>query len=151
MNRIIPVALCLGGLLAACSGESKPPPTVAIADAWCRAAPEGAPAGGCYLTLTSTQDDRLVAVETTAADHGEIHTMDMAGGVMRMRVLPEGIALPAGEPVRLMPGARHLMVIGPKATLDAGGEIPLTLRFEKAAAVSVAAPIREAGAMQGHH
>ena len=48
-----------------------PAPKVVVADAWCRPAPTGALAGGCYVTLTASVDDRLVAVETTAADRGE--------------------------------------------------------------------------------
>lgn len=122
-------------------------PAVKATDVWCRAAPPGAPAGGCYLTLTAPADDRLIAVQTPAADHGEIHTMDMTGGVMRMRQLPDGIALPAGQPVELKPGARHLMIIKPKATLAAGGVVPLTLRFSKAPPLTLNAPVRAAPAV----
>jgi protein SCO1/2 len=140
--------------LAACSAPAGPS-KVTVADLWCRAAPVGAPAGGCYVTLTASADDRLVAVETTAADHGEIHTMDMDGGVMRMRPLKDGIELPAGEAVALKPGGMHLMVIGPKAPLAAGGSVPLTLKFAKAAPITLSAPIREVGAATGgameHH
>uniref|UniRef100_A0A0N4ZLZ5 Lipoprotein n=1 Tax=Parastrongyloides trichosuri TaxID=131310 RepID=A0A0N4ZLZ5_PARTI len=32
---------------------------VQVADAWCRPTPNGAKAGGCYLTLTAGSDDRL--------------------------------------------------------------------------------------------
>ncbi|MDD3838625.1 MAG: copper chaperone PCu(A)C, partial [Phenylobacterium sp.] len=64
-------------------------PTVKAVDAWCRAAPVGAPAGGCYVTLTASAEDRLVALETPAADHGEIHTMSMTDGIMRMRRLAD--------------------------------------------------------------
>ena len=117
-------------------------PKVQVADAWCRAAPVGALAGGCYVTLTASADDRLVAVETPAADHGEIHTMSMDDGVMRMRRLADGLALPAGKPVSLKPGAEHLMIIAPKQPLTAGRAIKLTLRFAKAPAVTLTAPIR---------
>ncbi len=117
-------------------------PAVKATGAWCRAAPAGALAGGCYVTLTASDNDRLVDVQVPAADHGEIHTMDMTGGVMRMRRLADGIILPKGQPVELKPGARHLMVIGPKQTLAAGGSVTMTLRFEKAAPVTLQAPIR---------
>ena len=129
-------------LFAASSALAAAPTTVTATSAWCRAAPTGALAGGCYVTLTAPTDDRLIAVETPAADHGEIHTMDMTGGVMRMRQLKDGIVLPAGQAVELKPGGRHLMIIGPKTTLIAGGVVPLTLRFEKSVAITIRAPIR---------
>lgn len=131
-------------LLAGCAPKAGAPQTVTAADAWCRAAPTGALAGGCYVTLTASADDRLVAVETPAADHGEIHTMSMTDGIMRMRKLDDGLALPAGQPVALKPGGEHLMIIAPKQPLAAGGEVPLTLRFAKAPAVTLSAPIRQA-------
>lgn len=124
-------------------------PTVKATNAWCRAAPAGALTGGCYVTLTAADDDRLAAVTTPSADHGEIHTMDMTGGVMRMRQLADGVVLPAGQAVELKPGGRHLMIIGPKQALSAGGVVPLTLKFEKAPPLTLRVPVRAAGAMGG--
>lgn len=129
-------------LVAGCGRAPEAPSTVTVADAWCRAAPVGAMAGGCYVTLTASADDRLIAVETTAADRAEIHTMEVTGGVMRMRQLKDGLVLPAGEAVSLAPGGEHLMIIRPKQTLAAGGTLPLTLRFRKAPAQSLDAAIR---------
>jgi copper(I)-binding protein len=119
-----------------------PAPKVVAADAWCRPAPPAALAGGCYVTLTAGGDDRLVAVETSAADRGEIHTMSMDGGIMRMRKLTDGLALPAGKTVGLKPGADHIMIIGPKVSLQEGTKIPLTLKFLKAPAIKVEAVVR---------
>ncbi|MBI1685764.1 copper chaperone PCu(A)C [Caulobacter hibisci] len=136
--------LPLAALALASSALAAPPAKVAVADAWCRAAPAGAMAGGCYVTLTAAADDRLVAVETPAAKRGEIHIMSMDGGVMRMRKLADGIALPAGQAVALKPGAEHLMIIGPKIALKDGAKVPLTLKFAKAPPVTVEAPVRTA-------
>jgi len=143
--------LAISLLAIATPSLAAPAPKVTVANAWCRPAPTGAPAGGCYVTLTASADDRLVAVETTAADHGEIHTMSMEGGVMRMRKLPDGIALPAGQTVMLKPGAEHLMVITPKIALKEGVKVPLTLKFHKAPPVKVVAIVRapSAPAMPG--
>lgn len=130
-----------------------PAPKVVAADAWCRPAPTGALAGGCYVTLTASVDDRLVAVETTAADRGEIHTMSMDGGVMRMRKLTDGLALPAGKAIALKPGADHIMVIAPKIALKEGAQVPLTFRFQKAKPVKVTAVVKTPPmpAMSGMH
>lgn len=119
-------------------------PAVKVTGAWCRAAPKGALAGGCYLTLTAGADDRLVAVETPAAGRAEIHTMSMDGGVMRMRQLADGVVLPAGKPVALKPGGEHLMLIGPKIALTPGARVVLTLRFKTAAPLTVSAPVKTA-------
>jgi copper(I)-binding protein len=140
------VALMPLVLVAACSKAPQTASTVTVADAWCRAAPTGAPTGGCYVTLTASTDDKLVTVETTAAERAEIHSMDMTDGVMRMRKLDE-LALPAGQAVMLSPGAEHLMIIAPKATLAEGGVVPLTFKFAKAPAQSIDAPIRAAAGM----
>ncbi|MEH0195298.1 copper chaperone PCu(A)C [Caulobacter sp. CCNWLY153] len=133
----------------ASAAQAAPParvaPKVAVEGAWCRAAPKGAPAGGCYLTLKAVVADRLVSVETPAAARAEIHTMSMDGGVMRMRKLSDGLALPAGQPVALKPGAEHLMVIGPKIDLVVGASVPLTLRFETAPPVAINAPVKAVG------
>ena len=140
------LAISLLSLAATAWAAQAAAPAVKATGAWCRAAPAGAPAGGCYVTLTAAADDRLVAVDVPSADHGEIHTMDMSGGVMRMRRLTDGVVLPAGQAVELKPGARHLMVIGPRQTLAAGGTVTMTLRFAKAPPLTVQAPIRAAPA-----
>lgn len=140
------IALIPLALVAACDRTPQNAPTVTVADARCRAAPAGAPTGGCYVTLTASADDKLVAVETTAAERAEVHSMDMTDGVMRMRKLDD-LALPAGKAVMLSPGAEHLMIIAPKATLAEGGVVPLTFKFAKAPAQSVEAPIRAAAGM----
>ncbi|HYD46188.1 MAG TPA: copper chaperone PCu(A)C [Phenylobacterium sp.] len=137
--------------LAACSPKAEAPldPRVEATDAWCRPAPAGALSGACYLTLTAATDDRLTTVESPAAGHVEIHTMDMTGGVMRMRQLPKGVELSRGEPATLKPGGLHLMLIGPKSALALGGKVPLTLRFEKAPAVTLEAEVRQPPAPTG--
>ncbi len=141
MNQRFKIALLFLAALIPGS-RSMAAPRVLVADAWCRAAPVGALAGGCYLTLTALAGDRLLGVSTPAANHGEVHTMSMTDGVMRMRQLVDGLALPAGVAVALKPGGEHLMIISPKQTLKAGGVVPMTLRFAKAPPVTIQAPIR---------
>jgi len=131
-------------LLAACSPRTQVEPAVTPSDAWCRPAAAGARAVGCYVTLQSAAEDRLVGAESRTGQRVEIHTMTMDGGVMRMRQLEDGLPLPAGETTVLKPGADHLMLIGPTAALDEGGEVTLTLNFEKAPQAIVTAEIRSA-------
>lgn len=140
MKTLTLIAFSAAALASA--AHAAPAPKVTATEAWCRPTVAGAMAAGCYVTLTAKGDDRLIAVETTAADHGEIHTMSMDGGVMRMRKLPDGLALPAGKAVALKPGADHIMLIGPKAALKEGAKVPMTLKFKTGAPVTVEAVVK---------
>ncbi len=151
MNAKLFAAAAIGLLSAGCgkAADAAPPP-VAVTNAWCRAAPAAAPAGGCYMTLKAASEDRLVAVEAKAADHAEIHTMSVDGGIMRMRELKEGLALKAGAATEFKPGGLHIMVIKPTAAFAEGTSVTLTLKFAKAPAQTIAFPVR-AMATGGHH
>ena len=91
------------------------------------------PTGAGYMTLQNRGGaDRLVAAAAaTVSSTVELHSMTMDAGMMRMRRL-ESIELPARATVALEPGGLHMMFVGLKAPLKAGGSFPLTLRFEKA-------------------
>lgn len=144
-------------LLAACGqptassrvAETRDGATVAVevTDAWCRATPGGARAAACFATFRATgRDDRLVTLTTPAAEVAEVHTMSTEGGMMRMSPLPDGLTLPAGEPVTLAPGGTHLMLMGLAGPLSAGDQVPLTLSFETGSSLVLQVPVRAAGA-----
>ena len=76
---------------------------------------------------------------------------------MRMRVLSDGVPIPAGGRADLTPGGAHLMLIGLKRTLKPGETLPITLEFAKAGKVPVELHVEavtaaggEAGAMHHH-
>lgn len=153
------LSLLVLAALGACSpqGSDNPPDkaapvqaeaTVQATDAWCRPTAPGARVGACYLTLTASGDDRLTAVSTPAAERAEIHTMSMDGGVMRMRPLPDGLALPAGQAVALAPGAEHLMLMELAAPLAEGDRVSLSLNFAAAPAATVEAVVRAPASAQ---
>ena len=132
--------------LAACGGgDSVPegPAVVQAEDAWCRPTPNGVLVGGCYVTLVSSRDDRLVSVASPLSQVVEIHEMRMDGDMMRMGQLENGLPLPAGETVQMRPGAEHLMLMALSAPLAEGETVPLTLTFEDAAEVTVEAQVRQ--------
>lgn len=110
-----------------------------ITQPWTRATPPGAGAGGGFVTLTnrSDQDDRLVSASTPMTHRTEIHTMEMDGDVMRMALLPDGIALPAGESVTLAPGGLHLMFMDLPSPIVEGDPLPVTLKFKHADSVDI--------------
>lgn len=124
---------------------------------WIRATAPGAPAAGGYLELHNAgpTEDRLLSVTTEAAARTEIHEMTEVGGVMRMRPLADGLALPAGGTVSLAPGGYHLMLIAPVAPLVEGDRVEATLRFAHAPEQRVAFEVRpltasSAGGGHGH-
>lgn len=126
------------GLVGACSpGGTTAPARVEVADAICRPAAPGRDATGCYVTLTASRTDRLVSVTSPDARAVQVHEMKTEGDMMQMAELPDGVALPAGEAVRLRPGGMHLMFLGATRLLDAGGRLPMTLTFEHAPARQV--------------
>ncbi len=126
--------------------------TPRIAAGWVRATPPGAPAGAAYLTLTNPgkTPDRLLGGSAPGVKRVEVHEMSVTGGVMRMRPLTEGLAIPAGGTVVLKPGGYHIMLIGLDRPLKAGDTLRLTLRFEKAGSVEAVLPIKTPPAAGAH-
>jgi copper(I)-binding protein len=127
---------------------------VALADGmevtgpWTRATVHGASVGVGYLTIENkgTEADRLTSISSDVSDKAELHETRLDGGVMKMRALPQGVEIKAGQSLVLKPGAYHLMLLGLKKQLLPGGAINVTLTFEKAGPVSVAMPIETVGA-----
>lgn len=113
---------------------------------WTRATAGKVGAGFVEIVNTGKAADQLLSASSSAADKVEIHTMSMDGGIMRMRPLPNGVAVPAGATTRLQPGGNHLMLIGLKAPLTEGKMVPLTLNFAKAGPVKVMLKVEAAGA-----
>lgn len=105
------------------------PAAVHAERSWARATAPGQSVGGAYVTLTSPSDDRVVSATSPVAAKAELHEMSMDGGVMRMRELPNGLALPAHQAVALAPGGIHLMLVGLKQPLAVGQTIAVQLRF----------------------
>jgi len=148
-SRLIPFLACLilAPVIALAHDYAVGP--LKIGHPWSRATPPAAQVAGGFLTITNTGrvDDRLVAVTSEASERVEIHQMKMDAGVMRMRQLSEGLALPAGKQTTLAPGSYHLMFIKPRQPFKAGDRITATLQFQKAGKLLVEFAVVEAGAM----
>lgn len=113
---------------------------ITITGAFIRATLPRAPVGGAYLTITNTgaEDDRLLGATAEIGRNVELHEMAMENGVMSMRLLRDGLVIPAGGSVTLDPSGLHLMINGLTQRLEQGGTLPLVLRFERAGEVTVA-------------
>jgi periplasmic copper chaperone A len=145
MNKLSAILGIL--ILAAVSvtpASAKPDTPLILSGAWIRATPPNASVAGAYLRIENTgkQADRLLSAETDIAERVEIHEMKMAGDVMQMRQLRDGLPIPAGAVVALEPGGTHLMLIDPKRPLAEGQAIDITLRFAKAGEKTVVFTVR---------
>lgn len=101
-----------------------------VNEAWVRGTVAQQRATGAFMQISSVQGARLVSVSSAAAGVVEIHEMSMDGNTMRMRALPQGLALPAGKTVALEPGGHHVMMMDLLAPLKAGETVDLKLLIE---------------------
>ena len=112
---------------------------IQIGHPWTRATPPAAKVAGAFMSFTNEGGtaDRLVGGSSPIAEKVEIHTMEMTGGIMKMRPLADGLEVPAGAKVELAPGGFHVMLIGLKQPIVEGDKVPLTLTFEKGGDIEV--------------
>jgi periplasmic copper chaperone A len=118
-----------------------------ISQAWTRATPKGATVGAGYLTIRNNgaTADKLTGGSADFAGV-QVHEMKMEGGVMKMRELTDGLAIPAHGTVTLGPNGYHLMFVNLKQPLSKGEVVKATLNFEKAGAAPVSFEVRGVGA-----
>ncbi|HUP98764.1 MAG TPA: copper chaperone PCu(A)C [Usitatibacter sp.] len=121
---------------------------VTVKDAWVRGMVAAQKSTGAFLTLTSSEDAKLVAVSSAVAKSTEIHHSEMSNNVMHMHAV-DAIVLPAGKAVELKPGGHHLMLMGVSKPVKEGDKVPLTLTIEdrhgKKSRVEVEAGVRPLG------
>ncbi|MDC9808835.1 MULTISPECIES: copper chaperone PCu(A)C [Rhizobium] len=124
---------------AAPAGETVKAGDLEISGGFAKAMLPGQPVGGGFFTVKNNgqTDDRLVSVTSPASGEVQIHEMETKDNVMRMRQLKDGIAIAAGETVKLEPGNLHLMFQKVKTPFKQGDTVPVTLTFEKAGKVDM--------------
>jgi len=111
---------------------------IEISDPYARAMLPGAKVGGGYLVITNKgAADRLVSVASDRAPSVQLHEMKMDGGIMVMRHLREGVAIPANSAVEFKPGGYHVMFLNVTKPFKEGELVKATLTFEKAGSVQV--------------
>ena len=153
MKSVLLAAIMAFAATAASAHEYKAG-SLQIQHPWSRATPKGATVAGGYMKIVNTgsTSDRLIGGSTVAAPKFEIHEMSMQGGVMKMRMLPNGIEIRPGQTVELKPGGYHLMFVGVTAPLQQGKPVKGTLEFEKAGKIEVEYAVEAIGSTpKGHH
>lgn len=153
MARAFLVAACIlvGSWVIEASADEVAAGSLKISMAWVRATPKAAPVGGGYLTIANTgsTSDRLVGGSSEVCTSVEIHEMEMANGVMKMRPVSKGLEIKPGDAVVLKPGGYHLMFVGLKKPFEEGQHVKATLKFEKAGSVPVDFLVEGLGARTG--
>jgi uncharacterized protein YcnI/copper(I)-binding protein len=142
-----------GGSSGQAGGNDQAIGTVAVEKPWARATPAGAKVGAGYLTLrnTGSEADTLVGIDADFAGRTEIHDMTMTDGVMRMREVPDGLAVAPGGTVELKPGGLHIMFLDLKSPLKAGEPVKAKLKFKSGAEGEVEFSVAPIGAEAPEH
>ncbi len=105
---------------------------ITVTNAWVRAMPPSFKHTAAYLTINngSSEKIRLIGVKTDAAATGELHTMDLVNGQMKMKQI-DRIVVQKNDSIDLKPGGKHIMLIGLNRPLNEGDKVSLTLVFDK--------------------
>ena len=91
------VALALSLFSLAAIGE------VTVKDAWVRGTVAAQTTTGAFMTITSSEEAKLVGARSSIAKTTEIHQSMLMDGVNHMHAT-DAVALPAGKPVELIIG-----------------------------------------------
>ena len=145
-------ALLVGFVASSAQAEDYKAGALQISQPWTRATPKGAQVAGGYLKITNTgtMPDRLTGGSADVAKRFEIHAMSMDGGVMKMRELKDGVAIPPGKTVELRPGGSHIMMMNLARSLAIGEKVKASLTFERAGKVDVEFDVQALGGAHGH-
>ena len=105
-------------------------------------APATASEAAVYLTLHNRGpgDDTLVRVSSPEAAGAMVHRSVTAGAMVTMEHV-DRLPLPAGEPVRMAPGALHLMLVDLAPIPRAGDSLTIILEFARGASQTVRVPV----------
>lgn len=115
---------------------------------WSRATPGGAKVAAGYAVIKNegAEPDRLVSATVEVAGSAMLHEMLTANGVASMRMLPDGVVIPAHGEIALKPGGYHLMLEQLKRPLKEGDTFKGGFTFEKAGAIDVTFSVEPMGA-----
>jgi periplasmic copper chaperone A len=150
MKHHLALALALALSAAPAVAQEFKAGDITIDNPWSRATPKGAEVGAGYLTIhnNGAAPDRLTG-GTAEFGNVEVHEMSTVDGVMKMRELKDGLAIPAHGAVTLAPNGYHLMFTGLKQPLIKGAVAKATLTFEHAGPIPVEFAVRAVGASNG--
>lgn len=130
-------------VLAVAVGSCSSPTEVVVDEAWSLPVPPVSPASAIFFEITNGLDTSVTLIGATspACERFELHETSLDdANVMAMRPIVGGIELAPGESQRLVPGATHLMCIGPRVF---EGSYDVTLNFINSADLTVTVAIEQ--------
>jgi copper(I)-binding protein len=148
LHHIPKVMIVVAAALAFVGSAPTAAHDVAVSQAWSRSSPKGAKVAAGYIAIENhgTATDRLLSASSAVAAKVEIHRMSMQDGIMTMRPVEDGLAIPPDQTVTLAPGGDHIMFVGLNAPFEEGQRIPVALRFERAGRIDVDFEVGPVGA-----
>jgi copper(I)-binding protein len=123
-----------------------------VVDAWMPQPLQGARAGVVYLKIENRGNDAalLVGAESQVAQELKLHESKESGGIMKM--LPRNsVEIPGHGELELKPMGIHLMAMGLKTVLKEMDAFPITLKFERAGAITADVVVQAPNALKSHH
>ena len=122
-------AISLAALLAlpACARECAP----VLRDGWVRLLPVAMPMTAGFGRIENRCPAPVTIVGASSPAFGDVslHETRVVDGVSRMRAMPE-LVVPANGSVTLEPGGLHLMLMQPRAALQAGSTIEIVFELK---------------------
>lgn len=145
MRVLILISLLLFSACSPQGGDAE----IVIDNPWVRETPPGRTVAAGYMEVRNNgeQARALLTARSPDASRVEIHTMEQADGMMRMRRV-DRVEVPAGSTVALAPGGAHLMLFDIE-TAAVGNHVAVTLTFDDGWQIEARFPVRRPD-MQGH-
>jgi cytochrome oxidase Cu insertion factor (SCO1/SenC/PrrC family)/copper(I)-binding protein len=126
----------------AAGGVSDPVAPVRVATAIIPQPPTLTEAALYFVLRNNGGDDTLYAVTSEIAEHAELHeTVHASGGGMDHMSHRNDAVVGAGQPMLMMPGAGHVMLMNLSRRPELGSTVSVRLRFRRAGDVLLAANV----------
>tara|TARA_B100001013_G_C24250321_1_gene300756 strand:+ start:22 stop:492 length:471 start_codon:yes stop_codon:yes gene_type:complete len=124
--------------------------SIGIESPWARATASPQQPGAVFMSIENRSDitDHLTAIACTGAGTAEIHETKVERDMAHMHSV-RSVEIAPGERVELMPGGKHVMLMGLTNTLKQGRTLRCSLTFQRNGTADVVVQILSAGAM-GH-
>ena len=125
---------------------------LAVHHAWSRETAAGQSVGGGFMTIANrgAAADRLLSGTSPVAAEVQLHTMTMDGGIMRMRRVEGGIAVPArGTGVPPAAGKANTRPVMPSSPFASAPLAGATTALMKRSSLSVGRPLAQSGTSVG--
>ena len=140
MKKTFIVLIFLSILIAGCQRAQN----LDIVDAWVRPGSAGDNSAVYFIVINDrVTDDAIVGAESDAAEHVEVHLSAMKEDGTMMMQPQESVLIPGQSRIEFKPGGYHIMLIGLKEGLNIGGEIEVTVKFDKSKDMKLTVPVEE--------